>query len=605
MISQEIPRFEVPHEHYLRLVPAMRLVAAAEDTQRVARALVLSEGFALHLAACQTPLLAQALILCLATQVRKLRGAPLKMTRLTPTREGEAPLDPQGLGREVFDRLFIPDEEPRVICLDATDSRSDDRDAWLWLFQRLNERRNHLYAINSPMLLLLPLELSVELTRFAPDLWSIRGVGIRLQGQPSGARPEVEELGLPTLDDPSSRELEDVPRLEAIVAELLLRPGPHAKRALIVESRRLATALLEQGEGPRGIDLLQQEVLPAIRSAPNKLLPQLMFDLVETLVRMGGAAPAEQLARTEVLPKLEEIGHHVAIVTLLSRLGDAYRGNKNYERALEILEGEALPRAEALEESEAKAEILVKIVMTLLDRGDLARAKELLATNHNLLAQWLPPDKNAVMYLTLAHTLLEHGDADKAVEILKKRVLPLGAPLGPAGEALTWTALGFAHRARGELQEAISTWGGKALPLYRRQGRQAIVAMMRTLIAGAMIRGGDRDAGLELAKQVAGDHTTWPTSTVREALDRRDATMQLADLLAQYGAELDAQHLLRSALSETSVVWDQVKSALESRLEELMSGATAGEAQRDSFHIEAGPEIYAPEGPWATPNADH
>jgi tetratricopeptide (TPR) repeat protein len=595
MSSPAIPQFAVTHEHYLGLVPAMQAIAGNEDTDRLARALALSEGFALHLAACETPLLAQALLLCIANRVPALRGSSVKVVRLTPTRTADAPLEPRSLGREVFDRLFLPDTEARIICLDVTDSRSDDRDAWLWLFQRLNERRNHLYAIKAPLLFLLPFDLWVELTRFAPDLWSIRGMGIRLLSEPIGERRGLDLPSPAYADDQVRRSIADtnIQRLEINVAELLPQRGPHAKRALLVEAQRLAEALKERGQDLRVRELLEQKIFPALKSAPREVLPEMMFGMVETLVRLGETEQAERLAREEALPALERIGNHVAIATLFARLGDAYRHSGDFVRALEMLEKEALPRAEQLEDHDIKAEVLSRSITILMYQGDLERAQELLAQHETLLAQWLEPAKHAAMLLTFAHALLARGDAAAAVAVLQQRVLPLSRTVGAPIEALVWNSLGKAHRDLGELREAISIWRGKALPLYRRLGRAANETMVRAFMARAMIELGDREAGLEIVRQEADGQRRWPISTIRDALDRRDATLQLASLLAQYGTIEEAKQLLRTALADTSFLWDQVKGELEPRLEALVAAPDSAEMSDLPLHTEAGPEIYA------------
>jgi hypothetical protein len=268
MIVAPLPRFAVTDAQYQALLPALRMLAGSSEVATLARALALTDGFALHLVGCETPHLALSLILWLASEVPRLQGAAIKMVRLEPTRtdtaEQASALDPMALGREVFDRLLIPDDEPRVVFLDATDSRTDDRPAWIWLFQRLNERRNHLAKIGAPLVLLLPFDLEVELTRFAPDLWSIRSAGLKLRKEPP---MESRGLELPALSLSSNEERagglrSDVKALRAEVEGLLTQPGPHAQRALVTSFQRLAEALhdlslgeMAQAESQRGDEL--------------------------------------------------------------------------------------------------------------------------------------------------------------------------------------------------------------------------------------------------------------------------------------------------------------------------------------------------------------
>lgn len=56
------------------------------------------------------------------------------------------------------------------------------REHWGWVFARLNERRNGIKrALGRPLLLLVSPENERVLGQVAPDLWSIRGIGMRLR----------------------------------------------------------------------------------------------------------------------------------------------------------------------------------------------------------------------------------------------------------------------------------------------------------------------------------------------------------------------------------------------------------------------------------------
>ncbi len=596
MIDAAIPQFAVTDGQYRELLPTMRSVARNEDVGRLARGLALAEGFALHLIGCETPRTAQALILCLASQVSKLRGSPVKMARLSPTRNPDEPLEPLKLGREVFDRLFLADDEPRIVCLDATDSRTDDRAAWIWLFQRLNERRNHLYVIGVPLVLLLPLDLSIELTRFAPDLWSIRSMGIRLLGERlSQQRGEDLPISPPRSEGESDHVTAppELRRLEREVTQLLREPGPHSRRALVVEFQRLASALNERGETARAIELLNLKILPHVRTSKASLLPELMFGVVETLVRLGRAEEAEQLARQEAIPHLERIANATAITLTLARVADAFRAAKMHEQALHILQEEALPRAKSAGDLETEAMVLSKIAVTMLELDQLEPAQQLLNEHYLLLDQWLSPSVNAMLHLNLAEVQRRQGAPTATIETLQRHVFPLYETGVDEGmEVLAWLMLGQAHKDRGELNEAIAIWKQRVLPRYRSQGRAANHAIVQTMISRALLEQDHREEGRRVLRDTAASRSRWKAETLRDAKDRRDAILQISSLFLAYQEPEEARDWLRSTLSELSPLWEEERVAIELHLAKLEASTEGSEANNAPVHTHAGPEVY-------------
>jgi tetratricopeptide (TPR) repeat protein len=600
MIDASLPRFAVTDAQYQALLPTLRMLAGTSEVATLARALALTDGFALHLVGCETPHLAQALILWLASEVPKLQGTAIKMVRLQPTRSDMAErsnaLDPMALGREVFDRLMKADAEPRVVFLDATDSQADDRPAWIWLFQRLNERRNHLAQIRAPLVLLLPFDLEVELTRFASDLWSIRSAGLKLRKEPRGESGglELTPLSLSSNEASSPRSGADVDALRAEVERWLHEPGPHAQRALVVAFQRLAEALHDRGETAQALELLHERVIPSLRSAHPKLLPDLLIFTMETLVRLGQSEEAERLAREEIFPALQRVGDGRNIAALLGRLADAFRNQGQHEKALKILQDEALPNAELLADPEPKAEILSKIVLSQLALGHIELARGLIDDAAFPLLDWLRPDVCAAMNLALADQQRRQGDPAAAIQTLSTRVLPYcKGDMYPTIEVLAWIELGRAHRDRGELIEALSIWRGKAMPLYRRLGREASRVMVQGFVALALLELGDREAGLQLLRKELASRMSWPAETVRDVLDRRDTLLQAATVLATYGEAEEAKELLRDSLSNPSL-WEQERSALQQRLAELEAAESAAPRARSiQLHTQAGPEVYA------------
>jgi tetratricopeptide (TPR) repeat protein len=560
------PHFAIADAQYRQLTPTLRRLARDDETARLARAIALSQGFSLQLASCDSPLLAQALILCLATQVPALRGAGCKMVRLVPTRPDEVnealdpqPLDPQALGREVFDRLFAADAEPRAIFLDATDSRADDRPAWLWLFQRLNERRNHLRVIGAALILLLPPDLEPELPVFAPDLWSVRSVATRFTTIPdpsatteplalSATVPAplqsmtatTEALALPRLEDEESPSFRhDVAKLRTELDALLHQPGPHGKRALVATFVRLANEVDEET-----LSQAWAQIRPAIESAPEELRAELAFGLIQTLSPMLPSDDIERLAR-RALPVLEQQGNDDAIAAMLGRVVDGYLHRDNLDAALRVLREDALPRmtAPGLHPG-ARAEILSRQAAIYLQRGDLAAAEAIMDDPALPLERVLRPALAATLLLRLARAQLQSSDAGLAIATVKRRVLPLcAAANSPDSEALAWTLLGMAHRRRGELQRATAAWKDHALPLFRRLHHRGNTAFVHISIALALDAQGRRDAALRYLQRQALPEARAPASSGRAARARSLALSEIATTLDRLGASDQAQQL--------------------------------------------------------------
>lgn len=603
MTNAPLPQFAVDAASYQRLRPLMRRLAHDEDVARLARGLALSDGFAFHLVSCETPQIAQALLLCLAAEVPQLRGAPVKISRLVPTRAPDEPLESWALGREFFDRVFIPDPEPRIVCLDATDSRSDDRDAWLWLLQRLNERRNHLYALGAPLVFLFPFDLAIELTRFAPDLWSIRGLGLKLRDE---QRRTIDDDEMPREIHQPDAPVRHAPQAElsSSISTLLQQHGPFAKRALVVEFRRLAESLHERGETAYALELLNQKILPHLKASNAKLCAELLLDTVETLVRIEQPELAEQLARRDVLPALDGPDRQTTAALLLSRIADAYRIRGDNKKALAILEDEALPRLDGLAEPEIRAELQSKAVMSLIGSGELERATELISDRQLPLEQWLPPRVAAYMFLALAEAFRDRGEPHSAAEVLRRHVLPLCThDFDPTIEALAWVTLGQAQRDRGELREAILVWRDKAAPLYRRMGKASDWAMVQAFVARALLDLGQQEDGLRLLEEAAGTWGKWSVTTTREALTRRDALLQIARVFASNGEAERAKRLLREAI-HSAALWSGDREALEQFLTELEGRASVPQPRDLQLRTQAGPEVFADAEPQTKRSSD-
>lgn len=583
-MSVPLPRFAVEGERYRALMPAMRGVARDPQTTRLARAIALADGFMLHLVGCESHQAAEALLLCLATLLKELRGHPLELAYLAPTRPDEGPLRPEALAREVFERLLAPDPLPRAVFLDATDCTDADRPAWRWLLQRLNERRNHLPAIAAPLTLLLPLDLEAELPALAPDLWSIRSVGARYSGLLSlpGSLP-------PFPSEPRSELDYDTRALRAELESLLAQPGPQARRAAVAVFGRLAAGLAEQGQSQEAMTLLQERMLPSLSECPPVQADQLRFELVRVVHDVVSAAELESLVRQVALPAAERLGEKAAAMRLLEMVANAYGLVADFERAARILENEVLPRASALPDRTYEADQLAKLATTRLRQGQ-REAGEL------ILQRLLDPSsakpssasKVAHVFFALAQAHLAEGRATDAIATLRRKLIPLYNQI-PDGQlkAIGWLWLGQAHVMRGEHHTALEIWRDKALPAYSRLSQREGVALVQGLIARALLDLGRPEAALAYLRRKALPLLAKPAQSPLTARERREAL----DLHAAAFESLGKHEAARRIRAAAKLPPEQDLTAVLAEAASAENPAPTSPATR-VLHTAAGPEVF-------------
>lgn len=166
--------------------------------RKLCRALALADGFSFQIAVCQSARDAVGLLLWLADTVAVEREEPVSTERISPYAldwriPGPASVSADDLTKLVLGRLVGSQPHADLVFIDAAAAREQDADAWRWLFERLNERRNLISRdLRVPLTLILPRELEVEFARAAPDFWSIRRVAVRVgEFDDSDAEPEI------------------------------------------------------------------------------------------------------------------------------------------------------------------------------------------------------------------------------------------------------------------------------------------------------------------------------------------------------------------------------------------------------------------------------
>lgn len=148
-----------------------------QDLQRLARAVALSDGFALYIIIHPTVDIARQALECLRKEIARVRGTVTpNLTVLPAQTDGNHIYQDQGL--TVNTLLESPSKQAyQYFVLDASEFPEDDQQALRFLFERLNERRNLLIErLQRPLILVIPAFAESMLVRVAPDFWSIRAM---------------------------------------------------------------------------------------------------------------------------------------------------------------------------------------------------------------------------------------------------------------------------------------------------------------------------------------------------------------------------------------------------------------------------------------------
>ncbi|KYF68082.1 hypothetical protein BE11_08260 [Sorangium cellulosum] len=152
--------------------------AAGGERSRLIRALALSRRFHLYLARCASPRAADGLVAALSDELRRLRGADVRVVRLEPYsgRPGDAPLTDGELADRILLPLLDPPEDLRgaIHLVDASRATYADTEAWARFFLLWNEKRNVLGPSRGEVVVMLPAALAPVFAAAAPDVWSIR-----------------------------------------------------------------------------------------------------------------------------------------------------------------------------------------------------------------------------------------------------------------------------------------------------------------------------------------------------------------------------------------------------------------------------------------------
>lgn len=537
-----VARFD-EHEYQL-LEPAINTIASDQDADRLCTALALVDGFQFDLVVCPTARDADALLAWLANELPRRRGEEVAFDRMRPERERlEQALAPATLTASVLGQLErrSPAAGPgarSVAIVDATGFRSDEIDAWRWLFQRINERRNWLVTrVGGPLLWLLPPALDDVFANDAPDLWSIRSLAITLPAtattparsdrkaqrgrfDPAAlASARAEVAGLRTARDLDRRALARALRK---LAELELEHGHLAEAMPIVErelvnladeitepverakvDRLRASVLLYQGHYAEALALLQRRVIPVMEAGGTAYQRARSYRaLASALIGTNQLEAALWHLREMALPLDEEAGDVHGRAETFDLIGDALYFRGDLDEALRIRREEGLMVYERLGDIRGRAITMGKIADILTLRGELDEALRIRRDDELPVYERLHDELARTVALSnIADILQDRGDLDEALRIRVEDQLPVFRRLGDVrAVALTMGKIAEVHQARGNLDEALRIRREQELPVYARLGDTRTWAVTQGRIATILQEQGDLDEAIRIRR---------------------------------------------------------------------------------------------------------
>lgn len=240
----------------------LKALNADPAVTELSRGLELSDGFDLYVTVVPTPRTARGLFACLPGGHPRQRLDPYVGWDL------RRPMSKEELTERVLGPLLATQPETGWI-VDASRASREDRDAWAYLFGRMNERRNSLQAhLGTALVICLPTELERCFAEEAPDLWSVRSAVLSPQ-----VRHPLAQLGLlgAPLPWPDQMEVRDprrrVPELDRLLIILDDVDRIYTAHNWLPEwASPYLSSMIADGEYDKVLRLAQQTALNSQRS---------------------------------------------------------------------------------------------------------------------------------------------------------------------------------------------------------------------------------------------------------------------------------------------------------------------------------------------------
>jgi tetratricopeptide (TPR) repeat protein len=503
MIDQSAATVTVDARLYSELKPISAALAEQPNASQVCEILSLAEGFQFQLIVCETPRVGAALLLWLDTEVARRRDEPVSLMRLSPYPltlwDSHTELTREQLAQLMFEPLVSPVEpsgNARLIFIDASAASSQDHEAWIWLFQRFNERRN-LFAshLRAPLSLCLPPSLEAEFGRAAPDLWSIRSAALTIR------EPAIQPAPIASILEPEMFSLApEVTAEELEQAKQAAGSGhPSALRRLAILLSRQSDSDLQKGQLNPALRTLVEEVLPLCEQLGDAgMRAATLFNIARIHTLQGNTDEALAILREQVLPVFEELGQVHSRAVTLGQIADILVDRGEFDEALRIRREEELPVYEKLGDAHSRALTLRKISDILHSRGQFDEALRILREEVLPVVERLGEARSQALTLgKIADVLEDRGQIDEALRIRREEELPVYEKSGDIySRALTLGKVADILRDSGQLNEALRIFREEVLPVLEKVGDIRSRAIALGKIAQILQAGGQYNEAL-------------------------------------------------------------------------------------------------------------
>ncbi len=227
-----------------RLADLTTRIGKETGVRHLAECLALADRMHFSVLSCDMPIQADAALAVLGKAVSALRGEAVRFRRFPLVDDSPVSgLDYDRLAADVLNALFDRQsaEGEEVFVIDASRAGKQEEDAWMALFQRLNEMRNVLMErLPGPLLLVAPPLLEIEFCYRAPDFWSIRSTYAKVASAPGLEFGGAE----PVYDRDRTEAVADRPDVERLLARISEARRRRVERPDDVDAARSLVILL-------------------------------------------------------------------------------------------------------------------------------------------------------------------------------------------------------------------------------------------------------------------------------------------------------------------------------------------------------------------------
>jgi tetratricopeptide (TPR) repeat protein len=281
-----------------------------------------------------------------------------------------------------------------------------------------------------PLLWCGPPSFHVRTWELAPDFWSIRAIGHRLEAPTLPA--ELPRTAQPSYHDATADLLERA-ELERLLAAARAQ---HDVLNTVRIARRLARVLRLQGELGRATEILQMAkgdldravIEPDLRDSLHAHIQGSRADILQV---RGELDETLRIRYEDQLPVYERLGDMRERAVTLGQIAYVLATREELDKALRILREDVLPVFERLGDMHSRAITLGQIADVLAARGELDEALRIRREDQLLVYERLGDVYGRAITLgQIADVLAARGELDEALRIRREDQLPVFEKLG-------------------------------------------------------------------------------------------------------------------------------------------------------------------------------